>query len=371
MQKSPMKSILAHIFAPINRNKCVRDIILCKIPQKIFFNSLIVAALFSQPANLYGGEVVVNAVGDIMLAGRWAPLLKKTNYDSPFGGVLRELAVGDINLANLESPIASFGTEFTEKKFRFRAEPEVARAVNRAGFNIVSLANNHSMDFGGDALAETFQNLAAAGIAWVGAGENLEEAGKMVLFTVKGKKVAFLGYSLTQPTEFFAGRKRPGTTPGHNKLVESGVTSARRQADYVIVSFHWGTEGSPEIQTYQRSAAHNAIDSGADVVIGHHPHVLQAVERYRKGIIFYSLGNFTFASKSRTSDFSAIIRLRFDDKERTAEILPLDVLHRRVGFQPQLLKGEAGVAVIEQLNEMSKMYKTEIKNRAGRYLIPF
>ncbi|MDO9069079.1 MAG: CapA family protein, partial [Deltaproteobacteria bacterium] len=126
-----------------------------------------------------------------------------------------------------------------------------------------------------------------------------------------------------------------------------------------------------EIQTYQRSAAHNAIDSGADVVIGHHPHVLQAVERYRKGIIFYSLGNFTFASKSRTSDFSAIIRLRFDDRERTAEILPLDVLHRRVGFQPQLLKGEAGVAVIEQLNEMSKMYKTEIKNRAGKYLIPF
>ena len=89
------------------------------------------------------------------------------------------------------------------------------------------------------------------------------------------------------------------------------------------------------------------------------------------GFIFYSLGNFTFASKSTTSDVSAIIRLRLDDKQRTAEIIPLDVLHRRVGFQPQLLKGEKAGTVIEKINELSKSFKTVIQNSEGRYTIPF
>jgi len=332
---------------------------------------LIITALLSLPVCLHAAEIVINAVGDVMLAGRWAPELKKRGYGFPFGGVLAELAVGDINLANLESPIATGGSEFRSKKFRFLAEPEVAHAIRSAGFNLVSLANNHSMDFGGDALAETFQHLAAAGITWVGAGENLDEARKMALFTLKGKKIAFLGYSLTRPTEFYAGQKRPGTAPAHLDMVVADVAGARRQADYVIVSFHWGIEASGVTNEYQRSTAHGAIDAGADVVIGHHPHVLQGIERYGKGIIFYSLGNFTFAGKSVTYDVSAIVRLRFSDKLRSAEILPLDVLYGRVGFQPQPLKGGEGAAVIDRLNQLSKPFKTEIRSREGRYTISF
>jgi len=345
MQKSRMKSILAHIIT--------------------------MAALLSQPVYLHAEEIVINAVGDIMLAGKCSPILKKKGYGFPFGGVVSELATGDINLANLESPIATCGSECTTKKFRFRAEPEVAPALRKAGFNLVNLANNHSMDFGGDALAETLQYLSVAGIAWIGAGENLDVARKMALFTVKGKKIAFLGYSLTQPIEFFAGPKRPGTAPGYEKLVEADIASARLRADYIIVSFHWGTEACSTVQAYQRNAAHRAIDAGANVIIGHHPHVLQGVERYRDGIIFYSLGNFVFASKSRTADVSAIIRLRLNDIHRTAEILPLDVLHRRVGFQPQLLKGEGREAVIRKLNELSSTFKTEIQNTGDKFIINF
>jgi poly-gamma-glutamate synthesis protein (capsule biosynthesis protein) len=339
--------------------------------KSIYVYIIILASLLGLPLTLHADEIVINAVGDIMLAGRWAPVLKKKGYGFPFGGLTAELAVGDINLANLESPIAKSGSEFTTKKFRFRAEPEVARAVRSAGFNLVTLANNHSMDFGEEALAETLKHLSAVGIAWIGAGENLEEASKMALYTFKGKKIAFLGYSLTQPIEFFAGKNRPGTVPGYEKLVVAGVTSARKQADYVIVSFHWGKEASGTVQAYQRSAAHKAIEAGADVIIGHHPHVLQGVELYKSGIIFYSLGNFTFASKSTTSDVSAIIRLRLDDKRRTAEILPLDVLYSRVGFQPQLLKGEKGEAEIEKINELSKSFKTVIQSNEGRYTISF
>ncbi|MBI5483661.1 MAG: CapA family protein [Deltaproteobacteria bacterium] len=340
-----MKSILAHIMA--------------------------LSLLLGQAAGLHAEEIVINAVGDVMLAGRWAPQIRKSGYALPFDGVLAELAAADINLANLESPIATGGEEFTAKKFRFRAEPELAAALRTAGFNLVTLANNHSMDFGGKALAETQRHLAAAGIAWVGAGENLDEARKMALYTIKGRKIAFLGYSLTQPTEFFAGLKRPGTAPGYEKLVKADVSSARKQADFVIVSFHWGTEADSAVQPYQRNAAHQAIDAGADVIIGHHPHVLQGIERYKSGIIFYSLGNFTFASKSRTADISAMIRLRLDDKQRTAEILPLDVLHRRVGFQPKIMNGEEGAAVIGKLNDLSEPFHTEIQSRQGRYTISF
>jgi poly-gamma-glutamate capsule biosynthesis protein CapA/YwtB (metallophosphatase superfamily) len=107
------------------------------------------------------------------------------------------------------------------------------------------------------------------------------------------------------------------------------------------------------------------------VIIGHHPHVLQGVERYKSGIIFYSLGNFTFAGKSTTADVSAIVRLRLGDNRREAEILPLDVLYRRVGFQPRLLSGERAASVIEKIHDLSRPFHTEITLKDGRYAVPF
>jgi poly-gamma-glutamate synthesis protein (capsule biosynthesis protein) len=327
--------------------------------------------LLCLPPALQAEEIIINAVGDVMLAGKWTASIKKTGYDAPFRTVAAGLTAADITIANLESPIARSGIEFTGKKFRFLAEPEVAVALRKSGINLVTLANNHSMDFGATALAETQQHLEQAGIAWVGAGENLAEARKMALYTIKQKKIAFLGYSLTQPTEFFAGRGRPGTTPGFKNIYVEDIARARQQADYVIVSFHWGTEGKSNVQPYQRVAAHNAIEAGADVIIGHHPHVLRGIERYKKGIIFYSLGNFVFASKSKTADAGAIVRLRFSEGKREAELLPLDILHRRVGFQPRLLSGECAQSIIEHLNKLSKPFKTEIENYEDRYVLKF
>lgn len=323
------------------------------------------------PKPIMAEEIIITAVGDIMLAGKWSPLLRQKGYNTPFDGVRSLLALSDINLANLESPIAEGGEEYVGKKFRFRAEPQLAKALRSAGFNLVTVANNHSMDFGGEALKETFKYLKDNGIAWTGAGENLVDARNMALYTLKGKKIAFLSYSLTQPTDFFAGKNRPGTAPGYEKFVTADVTNARIQADYVIVSFHWGKESNSRVQPYQRVIAHSAIKAGADVIIGHHPHILQGIEVYKNGIIFYSLGNFAFASKSKMADVSAIIRLRLNNEGHEAEILPVDVLHRRVGFQPQLLTGKRGTKVIEKLNNLSKPFKTEIQSSKGRYSILF
>jgi poly-gamma-glutamate capsule biosynthesis protein CapA/YwtB (metallophosphatase superfamily) len=331
----------------------------------------LIAAIIWTTAPVYADEIVINAVGDIMLAGRWAATIRKNGYDSPFLSVAHILKSGDISIANLESPIARSGSEFTDKKFHFRAEPEIAGALIGSGINLVTLANNHSMDFGGEALTETMAHLDNAGIAWIGAGENLSEARKMALYTIKGKKIAFLGYSLTHPDDFFAGRNRPGTTPGFENIIVADISRARQQADYVIVSFHWGTEGRSDLQPYQRKVAHKAIDAGADVIIGHHPHVLRGIERYKTGIVFYSLGNFVFASKGKTADAGAMVRLRFSNEKREAELLPLDVLHRRVGFQPQRVSGSQAAEIVERLNMLSRPLNTHIENRDGRFVVAF
>jgi poly-gamma-glutamate synthesis protein (capsule biosynthesis protein) len=339
--------------------------------KSIYAYTLIVTILLCQPLQSYAEEIIINAVGDIMLAGRWTPLLRQKGYDRPFDSVRKELASGDINIGNLESPIASSGKEFVGKKFRFRAEPAVAAAIRAAGFNLVTLANNHSMDFGGTALEETLHHLQTNGIGWIGAGKNLPAARTSGLYTIKGKKVAFLAYSLTQPTEFFASANRPGTAPGYEKLITADITTARKQADYVIVSIHWGKEAISTVQPYQQQIGRAAIDAGADIIIGHHPHILQGIEHYKNGIIFYSLGNFAFASKSTTADVSALVRLRLNGPQRSAEIVPLDVLHRRVGFQPQPLHAERGAAVIEKLNTLSRRFKTEIQTSGGTHSLIF
>ncbi len=134
---------------------------------------------------------------------------------------------------------------------------------------------------------------------------------------------------------------------------------------------HAGIEYTPRPNAQQQEFARAAIDAGADVIIGHHPHVLRGIERYRRGIIFYSLGNFTFAGKGTTADFSAIIRLHLDDNRRQAEIIPLDILYRRVGFQPRVLKGREGIRVIERLNRLSEPLGTRIETRDGRQVIDF
>ena len=338
---------------------------------RIAISLLLTVALLFPTLPAAGEEIVINAVGDIMLAGRWAPLLKSKGYHFPFDGLRAELARADINLANLESPIARSGKEFLAKKYRFRAEPELAQALHQAGFQLVTLANNHSMDFGGQALLETIQKLESAGITWIGAGANLAEARKMALFNLKGKNIAFLGYSLTQPVEFFATAQQPGTMPGWERHVKADIARARKEADYVIVTFHWGKEGSSTAGANQRRAAHQAIEAGADIVIGHHPHVLQGVERYKNGIIFYSLGNFAFASTSKTADVGALVRLRLNGTQREAEILPLDVLHSRVRFQPRLLRGKRAEAAIRQLNQLSQPLGSSIETRGDRFYITF
>ena len=304
-----------------------------------------------------------------MLGGHGTAQLLRKGFDYPFAATSAILRGADLTIANLEAPLTRGGTEYIGKKFRFRSDPAVAAALKRAGISAVTLANNHMLDFGAAGLEDTMLHLSTAQVAFAGAGRSLSEARRPAVMTVKGKKVGLLAYSLTLPDDFFATSHRAGTAPGYIRYVRADVARLRGQADYVVVSFHWGGELLLTPRPYQVSVARAAIDAGADVIIGHHPHVLQGTERYKDGVILYSLGNFAFATRSSRTDRSMIAVVSLDGGVKEVELIPINVLNLEVRLQPALLDRRRGKQVIDQLNRLSAGMGTTIVNEGSRYLV--
>lgn len=332
--------------------------------------SIIFMFLFvSLPVIVAAEPVVITAVGDIMLAGSGDKTYRRHGYDYPFDATREILRQSDVVTGNLEAPVASKGVEFTGKRFRFKAAPLAAKALKNAGFTHLSLANNHILDFGEEGLQQTLAALDANTIVYSGAGLSLSSARKASIIGVKGVRIALLSYSLTYPDEFYAGVDRPGTAPGYASIYTADIRKAKESADCIIVSFHWGGEGLDRPKPYQVAAAHRAVDAGADIVLGHHPHVLQGVEYYGKGVIFYSLGNFAFGSLSKTSARSMIARIIFDGGISEVEIIPLNVLNSEVRFQPKPLDGRRARKAAEVMDMLSIPMGSRIAAREGRFLV--
>ena len=316
-------------------------------------------------------EFSMAAVGDIMLGGTAQPEMQKYGYDYPFAQTRQILRQAQIVFCNLEGPLTDGGVAEVEKQYLFRSPPDkVAPALARAGFNVASLANNQRLDYGFQGLEDTRTALEKAGIQPVGAGRNRAEARTPVYMKANGATVAFLAYSLVFPEEFWAGPEQPGTAFGHERYVRADVAAARRRADVVVVSFHWGREGQTGPRDYQTLLAHAAIDSGASIVLGHHPHVLQGVERYKGGVILYRLGNFAFGSYSKNATRSVIALFGFRDRRlRELRLVPIDVNNVEVVFQPRPLVGPAATQVVEQLQQLSQERGTVLENRDGNAVL--
>jgi poly-gamma-glutamate capsule biosynthesis protein CapA/YwtB (metallophosphatase superfamily) len=312
-------------------------------------------------------RVRVSAVGDIMLGGTAGPELRQFGYDYPFVHVRDFFQGSQIVFGNLEGPLTTRGTPDGDKKYVFRSPPQkVAPALKRAGFTVVSLANNHTLDYGAEGLRDTIEALDQIGIGHAGAGDNLHEARRPALIRVHGQTVALLAYSVTLPETFYAEKDKPGTAFAHEAQVRSDVAKARQAADIVIVSFHWGQEGKTELRDYQVKLGHTAIDAGAAAVIGHHPHILQGIEQYKDGVILYSLGNFVFGSFSETAKDSVIAQLDFIDGRVSAlHLVPINVNNVELDFRPQPLKGAQADAVIARLQRLSEERHTQLANAAG------
>jgi poly-gamma-glutamate synthesis protein (capsule biosynthesis protein) len=240
-------------------------------------------------------------VGDIMLDRGLGIVIQNGNLAYPFAKVAPLLQGADITVGNVESALGDVG-EPELKSYPFRAPPAAAEALALGGFDVVSLANNHGMDYGPEALLQAIDLLQAQGIAPIGAGANFDNAHAPHITQVNGLKLAFLGY-VNVPVEatsafdtavWTASETTPGLAWGTPDVIAADVTAVRPQADLVIVVLHSGYEYIEEPSPPQAAAARAAIDAGADLVIGHHAHILQGIEFYNNGVIVYGLGNFAF-----------------------------------------------------------------------------
>jgi poly-gamma-glutamate synthesis protein (capsule biosynthesis protein) len=256
------------------------------------FAAWLLAALFvaTPPAGAEDDALRVVFVGDIMLDG--GPGHVVTNGGDPFAAVASVLREADLTVGNLECAIVKDGHPI-DKPYTFRG-PRSALPVLKNYFSAVSLANNHSGDWGKKALATEFELLREAKLPWFGAGENLHAAHEPLILVAKGRKVALLGFNDFPPCSFAAGPTTPGTAWLVEKDVIRDIKLARKKADLVLLFLHWGEELEEKPTEQQRALARRLIDAGADAIIGGHPHVTQTIDWYKDRPIVYSLGNFLF-----------------------------------------------------------------------------
>jgi poly-gamma-glutamate capsule biosynthesis protein CapA/YwtB (metallophosphatase superfamily) len=306
------------------------------------------------PKDTVQSVISIAAVGDVMLEAGALPLIRKNGIDYPFIATRSILEAADIAVANLEAPFARSGKPF-QKQFTFRVPPEFCMGLKNAGFDVLTLANNHILDYGPKALFSTLDLLDSLGFVRCGAGRNLDEAQKEGVIVRPGWKIAFLAYSMTYPEEFWATSVNCGTAFPRKAEMQKRIAEVKGLSDLVVVSFHWGKERADFPEPYERDFARLAVDSGADLVIGHHPHVLQGFELYRGRPIAYSLGNFAFGSYTETCREGAILKAFFSRNGFIrAEIVPVSVYNSEVQFQPKVLAGERKDKVLAFIGRVSK-----------------
>jgi poly-gamma-glutamate capsule biosynthesis protein CapA/YwtB (metallophosphatase superfamily) len=359
-----------------------------------------------------GNDPVLIAVGDV------APLYPPDPASPGSSEVWDHLRSADLSTANLEIPLSTGGSS-ADKAITLRAGPEVAPSLRDLGIGLVTVANNHALDYGADGLYDTLSALRDADVVAVGGGRNLEEATQPALVSVGEASVAVFGLASTLPPGFAAGPGRPGIAPvrarsrfyvdavsldeqpGMSPWVETEaveedvrqtcqrIRSDREQTDLVVIHIHWGIPNGwcaafqGPLADYQRPLGRALIDAGADLVVGHHPHVVHGVERYKGGLIAYSLGHFLFHSMSEDRETELTNSYPPYDLSsletgagRQTVILELKVARNRmtsVSFrpvrmnargEPEFARGAEGEGVLGRLAEHSSRMGTKVEVRS-------
>ncbi|RUS47953.1 CapA family protein [Cohnella sp. AR92] len=294
--------------------------------------------------------ITLNLVGDILLDNPIDSYIRKYGIDYPFQRTADTLANADITFGNLETSVSKRGSP-ADKQFTFRSRPETLESLVNAGFDGVSIANNHTLDYGFQALDDTIANLQSYHLGHTGAGQNNDEAFTPYVKEVRGKKVAIIGISRVLPyASWYSGKNKPGIAHGYSmEPMMSYVKKAVKDADYTIVFIHWNKEREDYPEDYARSYAKAFIDAGVDAVVGAHSHCLQGIEWYKGKPVFYSLGNFVFTSKTEKSSDSMILQLALSDSEIGAKVVPAKI----VQTQPRLMDDKYNQAAYAKLNKIS------------------
>jgi poly-gamma-glutamate synthesis protein (capsule biosynthesis protein) len=298
---------------------------------------LAAGGIASAPITVRTRAITLAAFGDANFGDGVAGVMDARGALWPWQGVAPTLRDADIAFGNLECAISNRGSA-VPKQFNFRGRPDRLRAVVRfAGLDVLNLANNHAGDYGTNALLDTLRAVRGAGALPVGAGATLAAARRPQVVSRLGLRVGFVGFSDIGPASFAAGPRRPGTSFASPRAIARGVRAARRVADVVIATFHWGVERSTSENARQRSFARAALAAGATAVIAAHPHVLQPIRRTGKGarkLIAYSLGNFVWAAGSGLTSATGILRVKLSGRG----VEGAKLLRARIeGTRPRLL----------------------------------
>lgn len=300
----------------------------------------------------------IAALGDIGLVGSARARIAREGWDAPFEAVAPQLRLADLGFANLEFPVGTEASVRPGRSSEFHHDPEVAAALVRAGVHVVSLANNHLMDCGPEGLAGTLAACRAAGLATVGAGPTLAEARRPWIHDVRGRRLVLLAYGAAAGDA--AGQETPGIAPLEAEIVAEDLEHWRREADLLVVSAHWGS-------MYVDFPPPRVLDwagvlerAGVDLVLGHHPHVLQGAERRGRTLVAYSLGDAVFNAHAGDLQPEVAAAKRLESAVFTARLASeahgLDLLPTRLDADgiPREPRGEELVAALARWKAMSE-----------------
>ncbi|WIV12219.1 CapA family protein [Proteiniborus sp. MB09-C3] len=310
----------------------------------------------------YAGKnsVTISLAGDMLLGDSVGNHIDKHGVDYPWENVKEILLDSDLSLVNMECTVGTAG-EPQDKQYTYRAKPETLKGLVNAGINGVSLANNHSLDFGRECFVETLDNLENYNIKYVGGGKDIKAAYEPAIWEINGVNVGFIGFSRVTPhVDWYATENRAGISNGYDsnaKNMLQAVQQAKENVDFLIVSLHWGTEQADYPRDNDVAIAKELIDSGADCIMGHHPHVLQGIEFYKNRPIVYSLGNFVFGAKGERTTQTMIFNMEINKDG----IINTSIIPGRIKLgQPNISEGEDRENTIELINKLSSDWGTKV-----------
>jgi hypothetical protein len=303
-------------------------------------------------------NVRVVAVGDILLDRGVADRIQSNGLDSLLPVVAPQLQRADIAFGNLECPIATVGPHDPSATI-FRADPATVAVLVQGGFDMLSVANNHTLNSGPAALIETLDHLDAVGIGYVGAAREEEHGSDPAFLQVRDLRIGFLAYT-----------DLPFECESYSKVDEDltrlrqQVAAARADCDVLLVSFHWGEMDQTVPTPRQVEVAHASIDAGADAVLGHHPHVLQGAEMYQGKPILYSMGNLVFDRRTTAEGESGLFDLCYREGGGWQVcITPVSIPLQRYG--PEYAAGSEGAAILEGFATLSQDLGTTVDVSQG------
>ncbi|TPV94257.1 MAG: CapA family protein [Myxococcales bacterium FL481] len=323
------------------------------------------------------GTHAIVLVGDLMPWERIEEKLAAFGPHHPYLGTAPLVRAADLAIANLEGPVAVEATPNSGLRFPYKMPPSILPAIRETGFDLVSAANNHALDCGPEGLLETLKFVGAAGIDLVGAGPTPMAASQPFVTQVGDTRIAVVAFM--SPETWYSEieddsakehafrnkdrrmRKtmmrapdRPAALVGDVGTIREAVRQASETADVVIVYPHWGVRYHRPVYPRQREIARAAIDAGADLVVGHHNHIWQPIERYRDALVVYGVGNYAFGSRNRRAKEGLIVRAVVRNKAfERVELYPLYTknLDDKIDFQPKLLKGKSARKMLTRLRD--------------------